>query len=216
MSQVLSVPASSNGTVTLPYVPQWLGILPGAAGTINSLQGKTLGVGNSIDLDAVGINILGRPRLGGSFSGGNRMFLVPCADGVLTNKTLQVDLTTGAGGAVTVHAFGQRKGQVPYINGRTTANTGTPLSLKGFFAVGGDLTGTDNITVIGRPLFEDEEPLNQQLSAIELNALANLYGNYSTGSNWDIAVLDNWSRSWDEIIISPAATRSIYYTRAAL
>lgn len=214
--QVLSVAPSSSGSIIIPFCPQWVGIAPGAAGTITSVAGRTLGVGQSIDLDSTGVNILGRPRIGGSFVGSNRMWLIPTADGVIKDKTLQLDLTTGAGGTVVCYALGRREGKVPYINARTTTTIGTALSIKNFFACGSDTTSTDNITVVGRPLFEGEKALTHNITPAELIAMANLFSNASTGAQWDIALLDNWSQDWDEIIFQTIAARTVYYTKAAL
>lgn len=214
--QVLSVPASSNGSIIIPFVPQWLGILPGAAGTITAVQAQTLGVGTSIDLDSQGVNILGRPRVSGTFVGNNRMWLIPCADGIIKDKTMNLSLTTGAGGTVTCFALGRRQGRIPYINNRTTTTIGTYYSVKGFFQCGSDVASTDQITVVGRPLFEGEKALTHQITFSELRAMANLFSNSSTATDWDIALLDNWSQDWDEIGFQTVAARTVYYTKAAI
>lgn len=214
--QVLSVAASSSGSVVIPFTPQWLGILPGAAGTVTSVLAKTLGIGVSADLDSTGLSLLGRPRVQAPFVGPNRMWLVPLADGLLKDRTCQVDIVTGAGGTVTVFALAARSGKIPFINGRQTILANTAYTVDKMFQAASDTTGTDSVTLISNPLIEGEPSIVHQIAPSELRALAVMFACYSSGTDWDAAVLDNWNQNFKSLTIQPTAQRTMYFTKAAL
>lgn len=218
---VLTVAANATEPLNLAYTPQYLGIYFGADGTVSQINGTTQGKGTSIQLDATGVNTLGR---GGRpltrFSGTARMALIPLADGVLVDRKWNGKIAAGAGAAgLQIYAFGRHRGTQAYYNTTDTIKAGTMTRYSNFFFVGGAFTSNDDLNIVSRPLRDANgrilvESLMDTWSGPEAAAYLGLQLNNERAAVNDLIGIDNWNQDIDRVDIRCDAETTTYITAA--
>lgn len=94
-------------TIDIQFVPQAI-LITGAATQLTGLKVEVLGQNLPIvDLDANGITAIGQHRRLGLTA---NTYIIPVADGIITDKTVRITLTNSAAQTPAVYAFGTQKG----------------------------------------------------------------------------------------------------------
>lgn len=199
MSQILTVAASSNGSSTVDFIPQFLIIDFGAAGVVDSLQVSAKGLGTIVDLDGDGIKALASMQVQTAIGTTGVAIPIMLADGYI-NKTMDVRMTTGAGNDVTVYGTSLRKGAFIVRSTRQTVLANTAGKFKDFLGLAIAVDSSDRYT------FATRFGSNDDVSAAELVALGSIKSNNTTP--W--TPIDNKSQIYKYLQIIPSANRTVY------
>lgn len=131
-------------TLQLAFLPERLRWI--SATQLKGIKVNVFGVGVIVDLDAAGLNALGRARWVGDVTNG---YQLPLADGLITNKNVEITIINGAAVAVDLFAESTNQGGLGYIRSlRQTVFPSTPFDVSKFSLLGLTNTGaTDDIDI---------------------------------------------------------------------
>jgi hypothetical protein len=133
-------------TAPLNFVPQFLMFTVATAPS--GVKQTVFGDGIITDLDAKGVLCLGRVRRNGVIA---NMYIIPCADGLIKNKTNELIITSAAAGAFNVYAGGEREGSNYIQCIRQYVNPNSPVPFRKFHFLGfPDATATDTFDITYR------------------------------------------------------------------
>jgi len=185
-----TIPASSTGTITLTYVPEFLFFV--AATAPSALRVTALGDGVICDLDANGLNAINGQFAVSRVSNG---FLLKLSDGLIKAKNVEISLANTVASSLTLHGFSTREGAnyVTHHRAIVLANSGHTFVDFSFLALPG-LSATDTIDVLYR------DGTNQRYVVAELQAL-------QANTSWNISVnvVDNIAGEIHKVTVIPAS-----------
>lgn len=117
-------------TISLTYLPSALHFDAGTQ--LTGLKVTVLGDGVITDLDAAGLNAVGKANRVTSDVG---ITFIPLADGIVTGKNVTIEITNSAAQTPAIYAFSMKKKAGFYIrNIQQKAFASTPVEFAGFMA----------------------------------------------------------------------------------
>lgn len=202
MSQILSVAASSSGTVTLTNQrDQFLVVNIGAAGTIDNLTVTGSRSGAIVQsLDTTGVQWLGSQAGKSALSS---VFILPMGLGRDSSESVTFTLQTGAGNAVTLSTYSINSApNTPcYVYSALTVNGGSTQNFNKFFAVVFSPSDSDVYVINGM------DGTSSQVNQYEIQALANYETNLGSSP---FTSVDNWAQRIKSFSAQPAAQKTFY------
>ena len=195
---ILTTGAGVETTIKLNYCPQYLYFVASTVPT--GLRVSVAGDGTILDLDGAGIAGVSGIRRYGAVA---NSYLIPIADGLLTDKVTEIIITNGASITPDIFGFSLGHGSTYIVSQRQTVLASSGATFNKFAHLSIASAGaTDEIT-IG---FSDGTL--QKFNADELKGLYTLYSNET-----DSFTIDNVEGNITYVRIIPAADRVITWTK---
>jgi hypothetical protein len=198
-----TISASSSGTFTLEYVPQYVGIKFSTGGTLDSVT-VTTDEGTICNLNGDAVKAIAQSFSFGDLADADNVYFVPLAAGYIGNKKCTVYVSTGAGGTgVDLYGTSVEKAPHPIIfnsyifdviaNGNTEINKFTKFGIIGF-------ANTDVLT------YNSNSGSSDRLFLEEIRSIASFdYDNQD-----DYVIFNNDDADIKNIIYSPSANRTCW------
>jgi len=193
-----SIAASSAGTISLDFVPQFIYFI--AATVPTSFKARVLGDGVIKDLDGNGLDMIkNRGAIGVPTNG----YLIQVASGLVREKNFILDITNALASTLDVFGINVFDRGLFYhqtIQNKILANSGKRLTdflslgLQGFAA-------TDDLTINYR------DGLSQEYDTEELEPVLGLFQNETKD------LIDNVQGLIKSIQYTPSSDRTVYLTR---
>lgn len=190
-----TVLAGVTSTFRLPYCPETLFITSAAVPA--RVQVRALGEGVILDLDAAGLTLLQGMRLNNNVA---TFYRLPLADGFLSGKNIEIDVTANAAQPAVVHEFSTGDRGTNYLlTERTTVLANTTQTFNKFFGLGlSAVNAGDQITI------NYASGLTQTFnSAAEIQAIA-------IESNNQVLFIDNFDSEIVDVKVVPTAQITVY------
>lgn len=198
--KVLSIPASSTATKQLNFCPETLMIVSSEKPV--KVQVRALGEGVICDLDATHLELQSNFRNNAQF--GN-VYTLQLADGLLKNKNIEVEITTGAATAE-VYAYSTGEpGENFIITERTTILANTSQTFKKFFTLGLSALPANSQLTINYTSGETQV----YTSIDEIKAIA-------AETHQPIAVIDNLNQDISSVVIIPTSQITVSLAKLKL
>jgi hypothetical protein len=185
----------------LNYVPQFLFFV---AANAPSVRASVLGDGVITDLDATGCLFVQGLRLNGRVTNG---YMIPMANGLITNKNLEIIYTTGGAVAIDLYAISMQKGDAYIQCLKQTIIASSGAEIKKFAALGlGNAAAGDIINI------NYADGLSQKVELAELKATLALYCNDVN----NVQGIDNIDAEISSVMFTPVATQIVHIVKYAL
>ena len=188
-------------TINAQFVPQFL--YWNNATTLQGLRLSVLGDGVIIDLDTNGLNALKAVRMPGLVANG---FLLPIANGIVKNKTIEIIATNGVAGAIDLYGVNIRNnGNVYFQSLKQTVLASSGETFEKFAFLGlPSLAAGDVLNV------EFADGLVQKFDQVEAQAYLGLTQNAVSSYG-----IDNFEGKVKRVMLTPAANEIVHVMRFA-
>jgi hypothetical protein len=190
--------AAVVSTFSLTYLPEQIFFV--AATQLTALKVEVLGEGVICDLDAAGINALGRSREISAVTNG---FAIQLADGLIKGKNVTITATNSAAQTPTLYAIVRNAGRLYVNSSRQQLFANSPIDLDKFLYLAlPNLGATDAVNIT----YQDGTTSNTNRA--EMQYIATLSENVqNTASDY---VIDNYEQDIKAVNITQSTTASIY------
>lgn len=196
---IMTAAASTTTTTQVNFMPQYIYFV--AATLPTRLTISPLGGSPVVDLDANGVTAMRNQR---NFAIPLNGCLIPCANGVIKNKTTEIIFTNALASAVSVYGFGFESGDTYIQCFGNTILAGNPQTFTDFHSIGCPSAAASDLYDITYV-----DGTTHRYTHTELLAIVGM-------TQGDVAnyLIDNWEQKIKSVIITPAATQKVYICRS--
>jgi len=186
-------------TINVQFLPQFL--LWNDAATLQGLRVNVLGDGNTVDLDTAGLDVFQGVRQYGQVANN---FLLPLANGIVKNKSVEIIATNGGANAITLYGINMRNnGNIYFQSLKATVVADSGATFRRFAFLGLPNFAATDLLTIG---FKDG--LVQKFNQAELFAWLQL-----TQNDVSFEGIDNFDGKIDYVQLTPAANEIVHIMR---
>lgn len=186
-------------TISIQHVPQFLSWV--GATTLTALRVSVLGDGVILDLDANGLDALKAVRMFGQVANG---FIIPLANGIVKNKTVEIVATNAAVGAIDIYGISRRDNANVYFQSlKATVLASSGETFRKFAYLGlPSLAPTDILTVEFADGLVQKFDQPEVLASLQLSQ--NVVGTYG---------IDNFDGKIKRVMLTPVANEIVHVMR---